>query len=95
MDPRQDILRHMMEPYCWISSFLYFWIVLFLAWPPLVAGNEVPNAGPRGTDGRLYSMSCGNTSDVLGKSPSEIFLLSGNEAASPLKKVLSFRVWRK
>ena len=41
MDPRQDILRHMMEPYCWISSFLYFWIVLFLAWPPVANAIEI------------------------------------------------------
>ena len=50
MDPRQDILRHMMEPYCWISSFLYFWIVLFLAWPPVANASEnpLPEMDPQG-----------------------------------------------
>ena len=89
MDPRQDILRHMMEPYSWIFSFLYFWIVFFLAWPSLVAGNEVPNAGPSGTDGHLYCMPRGNTHDVLGESPSKIFSLPGDEAASPCRKGFS------
>ena len=34
MDPRQDLL--------WTFNYLYFWIVLFLVWKPLVDANEVP-----------------------------------------------------
>jgi len=41
MEVQQDILRHMMEPYCWIFNFLYFWIVLFLVWQPLVNASEI------------------------------------------------------
>jgi len=33
MDPRQDIL--------WIFNFLYFCIVLFLVWQPLVNASEI------------------------------------------------------
>jgi hypothetical protein len=34
MDPRQDIL--------WTFNFLYFWIVFFLVWKPLINASEVP-----------------------------------------------------
>jgi hypothetical protein len=34
MDPRQDLL--------WTFNYLYFWIVLFLVWKPLVEANEAP-----------------------------------------------------
>jgi len=33
MEPRQDIL--------WIFNFLYFWIVFFLVWQPLVNASEI------------------------------------------------------
>ena len=37
MDPRQDLL--------WTFNYLYFWIVLFLVWKPLVGASEVPVPG--------------------------------------------------
>ena len=70
----------------WIFNFLLLLIVLILVWPPLVAGNEVPNAGPRGTDVRLYSMPCGNTSDVLGKSHRKSFHYQEMKRLLPSRK---------
>jgi hypothetical protein len=37
MEIQQDIL--------WIFNFLYFWVIFFLVWQPLVGASEVPVPG--------------------------------------------------